>query len=148
MINGAKYLVEQKLADPNKLCIIGSSAGGYLALSVLIHPENKFSAAVSIYGVADLEDLMKATHKFEADYTVRLVAPYPEGIDEYQRRSPFHNLEKVKTPVAFIHGTDDPVVSCKQSEAFYEALKAKKVHSTYPSYHFVFLTYESRSLLR
>jgi dipeptidyl aminopeptidase/acylaminoacyl peptidase len=78
---------------------MGSSAGGFLVLSTLFHPRNPFAAAVSIYGVADLEDLFKVTHKFEAEYTVRLVAPYPEGISIYRERSPLHNLDAIHTPV-------------------------------------------------
>ncbi|KAI1721343.1 prolyl oligopeptidase family domain-containing protein [Ditylenchus destructor] len=127
MINGAKYLIKEKLVDPARICIMGSSAGGFLVLSVLIHPENVFSAAVSVYGVSDLEDLFNASHKFESDYTVKLIAPYPEGVEVYKQRSAVHNLDKIKTPVAFLHGLDDPVVPYKQSELCFNKLKEKGV---------------------
>uniref|UniRef100_A0A915ECP5 Peptidase S9 prolyl oligopeptidase catalytic domain-containing protein n=1 Tax=Ditylenchus dipsaci TaxID=166011 RepID=A0A915ECP5_9BILA len=108
MINGAKYLIEEKLIDPKKVCIMGSSAGGFTVLSTLFHLQNVFCAAVSIYGVSDLEDIYKASHKFESDYTVRLVAPYPEGIEVYRQRSAIHNIDKINTPVAFLHGMGRP----------------------------------------
>jgi len=106
---------------------MGGSAGGYLALSTLFHPKNPFAAAVSIYGVADLENLQKATHKFEADYNVRLVAPYPEGAAIYRERSALYNLDKMKTPAIFLHGIDDPVVPYGESKTCYEALKSRGV---------------------
>lgn len=56
IINAAKYLRDQRLVDSNKICIMGSSAGGLLVLSALIH-SNIFSAAASLYCVSDLIDL-------------------------------------------------------------------------------------------
>lgn len=56
MINGAKALIDLNLVDANKVCIKGSSAGGYLLLSALIHSD-VFKAAVSAYGVSDLVGL-------------------------------------------------------------------------------------------
>lgn len=47
--------------DSSRICVIGTSAGGFTALRVLIHPNNIFAAAVSIYGVTDVEDLFKAS---------------------------------------------------------------------------------------
>ena len=61
MINGAKFLIDNGFVDSAKVCIAGSSAGGLTVLSTLFHPKNPFAAAVSIYGVADLEDLCKVT---------------------------------------------------------------------------------------
>ena len=54
MINGAKFLIKTGKVDPKKICITGSSAGGFLVLSALMHQDNVFSAAVSLYGITDL----------------------------------------------------------------------------------------------
>lgn len=82
MVNGAEYLIKNGLVNPKMVCIMGSSAGGFLVLSTLFHPNNPFSAAVSHYGfynfispytktificllgVADLEDLFKVSFQF------------------------------------------------------------------------------------
>uniref|UniRef100_A0A158PCB5 Peptidase_S9 domain-containing protein n=1 Tax=Angiostrongylus cantonensis TaxID=6313 RepID=A0A158PCB5_ANGCA len=58
MIAAARSVIARRLVDEDKVCILGSSAGGYLVLSVLIHSDI-FKAAVSIYGVADLVGLAK-----------------------------------------------------------------------------------------
>ncbi|KAI3413636.1 hypothetical protein GPALN_011125 [Globodera pallida] len=124
LISGAKCLVTSGLVDPSRLCIMGSSAGGFTVLSVLTHSD-AFAAGVSLYGVSDLEELFKTTHKFERGNTERLIADFPEGIQTYHDRSPIHNCDRINKPVAFLHGTDDKVVPVAQSEALYEALKAK-----------------------
>uniref|UniRef100_A0A0K0DSM2 Peptidase_S9 domain-containing protein n=1 Tax=Strongyloides stercoralis TaxID=6248 RepID=A0A0K0DSM2_STRER len=129
MINGAKHLISKKLVDPNKLAIYGSSAGGYLVLSVLLHPTipPPFTVSVSVYGVADLLALNDETHKFEAAYNDQLIAPLPSGKNVYDERSPINHIEKLTTPILFMHGLRDNVVSPNQTLKCYETVKANKV---------------------
>ncbi|CEF60813.1 Peptidase S9, prolyl oligopeptidase, catalytic domain and Six-bladed beta-propeller, TolB-like domain-containing protein [Strongyloides ratti] len=129
MINGAKHLISKKLVDPNKLAIYGSSAGGYLVLSVLLHPTvpPPFSAAVSVYGVADLMALNEETHKFEALYNDQLIAPWPSGKNVYYERSPINHIGRLTTPILFMHGLRDNIVSPKQTFQCYETVKSNNV---------------------
>ena len=69
---GAKYLVEQGLADAKRLCIDGGSAGGYTTLGALAF-RDVFTAGTSLYGVGDLSMLAGDTHKFESRYLDGLV---------------------------------------------------------------------------
>merc|ERR1719271_902723 len=80
---GAKYLVEQGLADAKRLCIDGGSAGGYTTLGALAF-RDVFTAGTSLYGVADLGALAGDTHKFESRYLDGLVGRYPEEKELYQ----------------------------------------------------------------
>lgn len=66
-------------------------------------------------------------HKFEYYYNMTLIADYPEQIEVYTERSPINHIDKVTTPIAFIHGTKDPVVPMEQSKIFYEALVKKNI---------------------
>lgn len=45
----------------------------------------------------------------------------------YHGRSPLHNIHLVNRPVAFLHGTDDPVVPAEQSRKCHASLKARGV---------------------
>ncbi|KIH46772.1 hypothetical protein ANCDUO_23172 [Ancylostoma duodenale] len=83
MIAAARSLIARRLVDAEKVCILGSSAGGYLVLSALIHSD-VFKAAVSVYGVADLIGLAKDTHKFERGYNEVLIGKYPEEEQIYK----------------------------------------------------------------
>lgn len=60
MINAASHLISQKRVDPKRLCIMGSSAGGYLLLATILKSD-LFSAAASLYGVSDLIGLAKVS---------------------------------------------------------------------------------------
>ncbi|HEY7270715.1 MAG TPA: prolyl oligopeptidase family serine peptidase, partial [Dehalococcoidia bacterium] len=76
-VNGAKYLAERGLVDPQRMAITGGSAGGYTTLCALTFRDT-FSAGASHYGIGDLEALARDTHKFESRYLDGLVGPYPE----------------------------------------------------------------------
>ncbi len=119
---GAQHLVAQHLADPARLIVRGSSAGGFTVLSALTF-RNVFSAGASLYGIGDLETLARDTHKFEARYLDSLVGPYPEARDLYRRRSPIHHSENIRCPVIFFQGLEDRVVPPDQAEAMVARLR-------------------------
>ncbi|GAV06299.1 hypothetical protein RvY_16313 [Ramazzottius varieornatus] len=129
-VNGAKFLVGEGKADPNRLCITGGSAGGLSVLNALLHHDT-FKAGASHYGVTDLEALVAETHKFELRYLDILVGPYPATKSVYEQRSPIHNKEKLKCPVIFFQGTDDFIVPPSQSERMFEVMKAKGLPSAF-----------------
>lgn len=121
---GADYLVKQGKADPERLMICGSSAGGYTVLAALAFTDT-FRAGASYYGIGDLVSLIKSTHKFEARYLDGLVGEYPQEHDVYIDRSPLHHVEKLSCPVIFMQGEEDRVVPPPQAEKMADALRAK-----------------------
>ncbi|HKN30475.1 MAG TPA: prolyl oligopeptidase family serine peptidase [Roseiarcus sp.] len=75
-MHGARYLIETRNADPDRLMISGGSAGGYTTLRALTPEHEKtFSAGASYYGVSDLAALARDTHKFESHYLDWLIGP-------------------------------------------------------------------------
>ncbi len=127
-VNGAKYLVEQGLADPKRLCITGGSAGGYTTLAALTF-KNIFSAGASHYGVSDLQALDDDTHKFESRYTFGLV---PKEL--YDERSPIHHTDKLNVPVIFFQGLEDKIVPPNQAELMVDALRKKGLPVAYVTF--------------
>lgn len=129
-VNGAKYLCDRGSVDPERLAIAGGSAGGYTTLCALTF-RDRFKAGASYYGIGDLEALARDTHKFEARYLDRLIAPYPERKDIYQERSPIHFTDKLSCPVIFFQGLEDKVVPPNQAEMMVESLKSKGLPVAY-----------------
>ena len=129
-VNGAKFLVQEGKADPNKLAISGGSAGGYTTLAALTFRQT-FKAGASHYGVSDLEALATDTHKFEARYLDRLIGPYPEDQATYKTRSPINYTDQLACPVIFFQGLEDKVVPPNQAEMMVEALKQKGLPVAY-----------------
>lgn len=129
-IHGAKALAARGLADPERLLISGSSAGGFTVLAALTF-HRVFAGGASYYGVADLAGAMRDTGKFESRYGDRLVGPLPETAATWRERSPLFHAEQLTRPVIFFQGLEDTVVPPDQSERMFEAARANGVTTEY-----------------
>ena len=126
----AEYLVGRGDADPERLIIRGSSAGGLTVLAGLaLH--DTFKAGASRYGVADLTALAADTHKFESRYLDTLVGPYPEARRLYEERSPINHVEGIDAPLIVLQGSEDAIVPPDQSSAIVAALESRGVPVAY-----------------
>lgn len=132
-VAAARYLAEIGRADPGRLLIRGSSAGGFTALCALTF-RDVFRAGASLYGISDVAALSRETHKFELHYNDGLVAPWPETASVYRERSPLFHAERMRAPVIVFQGADDPVVPPSQAEAIVAALRRNGVPHAYVVY--------------
>jgi dipeptidyl aminopeptidase/acylaminoacyl peptidase len=130
VVEGANYLIERKMVNPEKTAIRGSSAGGYTVLAALCFHQT-FKAGACLYGIGDLETLARDTHKFESRYLDKLIGPYPDQRAIYQDRSPIHHIDQFNCPVIFFQGLDDKVVPPEQAVAMSAALKEKHLPVAY-----------------
>ena len=119
-VYGSRYLCEMGLADPKRLLIRGSSAGGYLVLCAAAF-HRQFSAGASYYGIGDLQSLLEDTHKFESRYDNTLLGG--GNVNEIiAQRSPARHAEDVRMPLILFQGLNDKVVPPEQSENMYNIL--------------------------
>ncbi|WP_343614756.1 alpha/beta hydrolase [Flavobacterium sp.] len=125
--NAAKWNI-----NPNKIGIIGFSAGGHLASTLSTHYDDKvYESAFKVSARPDFSVLIYPVISMENEIThkgsqINLLgeSPSQELIDS------FSNEKKVnaKTPPAFlIHATDDTVVIPENSINYYLALKKNGV---------------------
>lgn len=124
VVAAAKFLGEQRKADPKRLIIRGGSAGGYTVLAALAQTD-AFRTGADYFGVSDLSALARDTHKFESRYLDGLVAPYPAGKAIYDARSPLTHLSGFKAPLLVLQGADDPIVPPNQAHMIVDALKQR-----------------------
>jgi dipeptidyl aminopeptidase/acylaminoacyl peptidase len=129
-INGAKFLVERGLVDPERMVISGGSAGGYTTLAALVF-HDVFRGGASYYGVSDIAALARDTHKFESRYLDWLIGPFPQDEALYRERSPLYHAERLSRPVIFFQGDEDAVVPPNQTEAMVEALRRRGLPVAY-----------------
>lgn len=127
-------LVRRGLADPKRLVIKGSSAGGFTALNVLIQKPGLFKAAICSYAVGDLVDDAQHTHKFEKFYHRFLTGNFDKDYQRFVDRSPIFHIDGIQDPVALFHGNSDRVVAPSQSMQIYEQLTQRGIPCTLKIY--------------
>ena len=127
VVDGTRWAIKQGIADPARVCIVGWSFGGYLALVGGQRNSDLFRCAVSIAGVSDLGMLVDEQHFFLDSK----IAERQIGLDHEKLRhdSPRLHAGDVNIPVLMVHGTLDANVPLEQSRAMDSALtRAKKPH--------------------
>ena len=123
---GAKWLVSQGLADPQKLAIFGWSYGGYAALQANVVEPGLYKAVVAVAPVTDLAQLKREAKDY-TNYTV--VANEIGSGPHVVAGSPAQNAERFKAPVLIFHGDRDLNVDIAQSRTMDAALaRAGKSH--------------------
>jgi len=125
---GVKYLIEQGIADPKRVGIMGGSYGGYATLAGVAFTPDLYAAAVSIVGPSNLITLLESIPPYwEA---VRKIFHYrmgdpstPEGKAQLERQSPLTSAHKIKTPLLVVQGANDPRVKKTESDQIVVALR-------------------------
>ena len=103
-------------------------------LNALVHCPGFFKAGLCSYGVSNLFNLARDTHKFEERYLDSMVGPLPEAASRYREWSPIFYAERIQDALAVFQGSDDKVVPPEQSESIVEILRRKGVPYIYRLY--------------
>ena len=116
----AKYLVSTRIADRNRLAIVGWSYGGYAALLSGAEQPALYKAVVAIAPVTDLGLLKREA----ADFTnARLVSGFVGSGPEIVQGSPLRRASEIKAPVLLFHGDLDGNVDFEHSSKMVAALR-------------------------
>ncbi len=122
ILGATDYLVQNGIADPEKLGIGGWSYGGILT-NYTIATDSRFKAASSGAGVSLISSLY-GVDQYIMQYEHELGAPW-KNFDKYVALSyPFLKADRIKTPTQFMVGESDFNVPSVGSEQMYQALRS------------------------
>lgn len=127
--DGTRWMVERGLADPDRICIVGASYGGYAALMEAARNPDLYRCAVSFAGVTDLAYLLYTSRRYlNSDIVEEQI-----GSDrrELRERSPLTLADTIKIPVLLAHGTKDRRVDIRHGKRMYSALSKEDADVTY-----------------
>ena len=115
---GIDLLIEQGIADPDRLGLMGWSYGGFIASWALSQSE-RFKAVsigapvvdlLSFHGTADIRDFIPSYFR-------------DASLDELRARSPLWHVRKTSTPILIQHGESDVRVPLSQGTMLYRRLE-------------------------
>ncbi|MGI9069161.1 MAG: alpha/beta fold hydrolase [Pyrinomonadaceae bacterium] len=125
---GVKYLVDQGIADPKRVGIMGGSYGGYATLAGVTVTPDLYAAAVDIVGPSNLLTLLESIPPYwesirKLFYARMGDSSTPEGKAQLERQSPLNHASKIKTPLLVIQGANDPRVNKREADQIVIALR-------------------------
>jgi len=121
LMDGVDYLVQQKIADPNRLGIGGWSNGGFMT-EYAITRTTRFKAAVAQAGHSDFFSLYGTSSIRAGMRAFTPNSPYYNR-QKYDAASPITFVRNCRTPTLLIHGINDGGVPVGQAYEFYTGLK-------------------------
>lgn len=118
--DAGRYLVEQGIADPQRIAIVGWSYGGYAALQAAATDPGRYKAVAAIAPVTDLGLLKRQADEYtNAD----LVKDFIGSGDHVREGSPLQNASAIRAPVLLVHGDLDINVGVEHSVRMAKALE-------------------------
>jgi len=133
LVDTLAFLESDGRVDASRSAVMGGSYGGYMVNAVVGEYPDAFDAGVSFVGVSDwvraLEEAspaLKASDRLEyGDITD------PEDRAFFRQISPINNVAKIRVPMLFAHGANDPRDPVTESDRMVAALRERSLPVTY-----------------
>jgi dipeptidyl aminopeptidase/acylaminoacyl peptidase len=133
LVDMLAFFREDGRVDASRAAVKGGSYGGYAVNAVIAAWPGEFSAGVSLYGVADwvtalevASPALKAADLIEfGDITD------PKWREFYGEISPIRQAGRIRVPVLYSHGVQDPRIDIYETEAMVRTLRGNGVEAPY-----------------
>jgi dipeptidyl aminopeptidase/acylaminoacyl peptidase len=136
LIDAVQWTVKKKIADPDRVAIMGGSYGGYAALAGLTFTPDQFACGVDIVGPPNLVSFLEtipAVWRPTIDLWATRVGDFrtEEGRSFLAQRSPLSFADRITRPLLVAHGARDPRVQRDETDRMVEILQERGVPVTY-----------------
>jgi dipeptidyl aminopeptidase/acylaminoacyl peptidase len=139
LIDAVKWAIEERIAHPDHVAIMGGSYGGYATLVGMTFTPETFACGVDIVGPSSLVTLLESI----PPYWQPVVSLFTTRIGDYRteegRRfltecSPLTYVERINKPLLIGQGANDPRVKQAESDQIMRAMREKNIQVTYVLY--------------
>jgi dipeptidyl aminopeptidase/acylaminoacyl peptidase len=134
LTDAVHWAEQQGIADPERVCILGGSYGGYAALAGLAFTPDLYACGVDIVGPSNIKTLFESIPPYWAPAKKELVLRVGdvESDPELNRRiSPLFHVDKIDAPLMVLQGANDPRVKIAESDQIVAAMREKDLPVTY-----------------
>jgi dipeptidyl aminopeptidase/acylaminoacyl peptidase len=139
LVDAVSWAVTQKIADKDRVAIMGGSYGGYATLVGLTFTPETFACGVDIVGPSNLVTLLESIPPYwevEVEQFTKRIGDHrtEEGKKLLASRSPLSFVDRIKRPLLIGQGRNDPRVKQAESDQIVRAMQEKKIPVTYVLY--------------
>ena len=132
--DGVEWLIDEGIADPERIGIYGGSYGGYATLAGLTFTPELYTCGVDYVGVSNIFTWLEAFPPYWKPFLemVYEMVGNPETDKEMlEAVSPFFHVDKIQVPLLVAQGANDPRVKQEESDQIVEALKSRGIDVPY-----------------
>ncbi|MDQ7948506.1 MAG: S9 family peptidase [Pedobacter sp.] len=132
--DGVKWLIQKKIADPQKVAIYGTGFGGYIAINSAIKSPKMYRCAAANSGILNLFSYLKSIPPFmksNLQMFYELVGNPNTDFDYMHQASPLFHADQVKIPVFINQSVKDPRINPSDAIQFVKELKKRNSQVTY-----------------
>jgi len=131
---GVQWLIQEGIADKNRIAIYGTGFGGYCAMTGLCFEPELYRCGASQSGFVNLFTYIKAVppyYKPVLRMYYEMVGNPEEQIDYLRAVSPVFHTDKISAPVFISQDLKNPRANLSETNQFVKELKNRKVPITY-----------------
>lgn len=134
------WAIDNKIAQKDKIAIMGGSYGGYATLVGMTRTPDLFAAGIDIVGPSNLETLLNSIPPYWKPMMAHLnkiigaSADTEEGLAFLKERSPLTYADKIKKPLLIVQGANDPRVKQAESDQIVAAMVKHRIPVVYLLY--------------
>ncbi|WP_426343846.1 alpha/beta fold hydrolase [Pseudoduganella sp. R-32] len=140
--DSVKWAVDKGIADPERVCIMGGSYGGYATLMGLVNDPGVYRCGIAYAAVTDIPLLydsgMAVLSDLPPDYKTYgvpvLVGDLEKDAAQFTATSPLKQAARIKRPLLLAHGTDDRRVPFPHYSKLRNALQDAKADAEFVEY--------------
>lgn len=124
--DGVNSLVKQGVVDPQRICIMGASYGGYATMMGLVKDPDLYRCGINLLGVTNLFYISSSGTWGDraATYSLNKTLGDPDKLrDQFNATSPAKHADKIKAPVFMAYGEKDYRVPLVHGEEMRDGLK-------------------------
>ena len=132
--DGVNWLIDEGIANPDRIAIYGASYGGYATLAGLTFTPDLYACGIDYVGVSSLFTFMESMPPYWELYRTMMyeMVGHPENDKELlASASPLLHIDKIKAPLFIAQGANDPRVKKSESDQIVEALQKKGIDVPY-----------------
>ncbi len=140
LIDGVNWTVQEGIADPDQVAIMGGSYGGYATLWGMTNTPDTFACGVDLVGISNLTSFIELMPPYIKQDSMELIATRigdprtEEGRAFLAERSPLTYADQIKKPLLISQGANDPRVRKEESDQIVHAMQDANIPVTYLLY--------------
>lgn len=134
--DGVRHLINEGIAQPGRIAIMGGSFGGYCTLAGLAFTPELYACGIDIFGMSDLVSYLREVQDEQQPLQpldLVMCGDINDSADlpRLQSQSPVNFTDKIRAPLFIYHGTKDPLINYSHSDRIVQLLRSRNAEVEY-----------------